>query len=237
PIGNALTTATVLEATAKEFQLAVNNGALRKSTMLHFVEQSLPMTELISRSCKRAATLITSFKQIAVDQTTEQRRCFDLHSLVEDNIAALRPSFKTNKAKIHSHIAEGISFDSYPGPLGHVISNLVQNAMKHAFDEQEYGSLEIAARIDADWAELSFIDNGKGMSAEVLARIFEPFYTTRLGQGGSGLGLSIALNIVTGVLGGSLSASSQAGLGAQFVLRLPLCAPYQAMPESLLVKT
>lgn len=225
PIGNALTTATALEHASKEFQAAVVKGELRKSTMLSFVDNAVPMSELISRSCRRAATLISSFKQIAVDQTSEQRRQFDLRTLVEDHIAALRPSLMQAPWLIEIHIAAGITFDSYPGPLGQVINNLVQNAIKHGFEGRAQGTLTISAERQADAAEIRVTDDGNGMPAEVLARIFEPFFTRKLGQGGSGLGLSIARNIVTGVLGGSLNASAQPGLGSQFCLRVPLRAP------------
>jgi signal transduction histidine kinase len=230
PIGNALTTATALEDASKMFQAAVVKGELRKSTMLHFVDSAVPMSELISRSCRRAANLISSFKQVAVDQTSEQRRQFDLRTLVDDHIAALRPSFKQAPWLIEIDIADGIAFDSYPGPLGQVINNLVQNAIKHGFEGRPQGTLKISASLRQDAVEIDFIDDGNGMPAEVLAHIFEPFYTTKLGHGGSGLGLSIALNIVTGVLGGTLSATSKPGLGTQFFLRLPLRAPAQMLP-------
>lgn len=230
PIGNALTTATALEDAAKAFQAAVLKGELRKSTMLSFVDNAVPMSELISRSCRRAASLISSFKQVAVDQTSEQRRQFDLRTLVDDHIAALRPSFKQAPWLIETNIAAGITFDSYPGPLGQVINNLVQNAIKHGFDGRTQGTLTISASRQQDIAEIQVKDDGNGMSAEVLAHIFEPFYTTKLGHGGSGLGLSIARNIVTGVLGGTLNASAQPGLGTLLCLRLPLQAPAQSPP-------
>ncbi len=223
PIGNALTTATALEDATKSFQTAVVKGELRKSTMLNFVDNAVPMSELISRSCQRAAALISSFKQVAADQTSEQRRLFDLRTLVDDHIAALRPSFKQAPWLIAIDIAEGITFDSYPGPLGQVINNLVQNAIKHGFEGRDQGTLTISAKLQADAAEIRVSDDG--MPADVLARIFEPFFTTKLGHGGSGLGLSIARNIVTGVLGGSLNVSAQPGLGTQFCLRVPLRAP------------
>jgi signal transduction histidine kinase len=230
PIGNALTTATALEDATNDFHAAVVKGELRKSTMLSYVGNAVPMSELISRSCRRAATLISSFKQIAVDQTSEQRRQFDLRTLVDDHIAALRPSFKQAPWLIEIDIADGIAFDSYPGPLGQVINNLVQNAIKHGFEGRPQGTLKISASLRQDAVEIDFIDDGNGMPAEVLAHIFEPFYTTKLGHGGSGLGLSIALNIVTGVLGGTLSATSKLGFGSQFCLQLPLHAPAQALP-------
>ncbi|WP_332687233.1 sensor histidine kinase, partial [Devosia sp.] len=203
PIGNALVTATILEAAAKELQATVLRGELRKSALLYYVQSNIPMVELISRSCERAADLISSFKQVAVDQTSEKRRVFDLRELVEDNVAAMRPSFRRMPWVIEVDIPAGIACDSHPGPLGQVIANLVQNAVLHGFEGRPSGTLRIVATLRAETADIVFADDGRGMSGEVLKHIFEPFYTTRLGQGGSGLGLSIVRNIVTGMLGGT----------------------------------
>jgi len=228
PIGNALITASGLEDSAKEFQEVMASGEMRKSTLTYFVQNAVPMAELIARSCQRAAGLIASFKQVAVDQTSEQRRAFDLRSLVEDNIAALRPSFRQAPWLIEVDIPAGIRCDSYPGPLGQVIANLVQNAVAHAFGGRDAGTLSVSATLKGGDVEMIFTDDGKGMTPAVLAHIFEPFYTTRLGHGGSGLGLSISLNIVTGVLGGTLHAVSAPGSGSRFEARFPLLAPSRA---------
>lgn len=225
PIGNALVTASALEDATRELEASMVRGEMRKSTLTYFVESTVPMAELIGRSCRRAADLIHSFKQVAVDQTSEQRRTFDLNQLVEDNIAALRPSFRDLPWVIAVDIPAGIACDSYPGPLGQVIGNIVHNAMTHAFRGRSAGTLTVAATLQSDWVEITFADDGNGMDSTVLGRIFEPFYTTRFGQGGSGLGLSISLNLVTGVLGGSLQVASEPGRGSRFTLRLPLQAP------------
>lgn len=215
------TSSTLLDST-----LVIQNdflsGSLLKSNLHDYVKTNVEAANLIANACDRAASLISSFKQVAVDQSSEQCRRFNLRTLVEDNIAALRPSFKRVPWVIDVDIPDSIDCHSYPGPLGQVISNLVQNTMKHAFDGRSHGTLSIAARINGHDVELSFSDDGHGMESQVLARIFEPFFTTRLGQGGSGLGLSISSNIVTGVLGGKLKASSQPGHGARFVVVFPL---------------
>ncbi len=232
PIGNALVTASILEAGAKELQRQLQSGELRKSSLLNYVDNNIPMVELITRSCRRAADLVASFKQVAVDQTSEQRRVFDLRNLVEDNVAAVLPSFRRMPWVIDIAIASGIACDSHPGPLGQVIANLVQNAVLHGFDERDSGTITISARESGEMVELMFADDGHGMAPEVLKRIFEPFYTTRLGQGGSGLGLSIVLNIVTGMLGGSLQASSDPGRGTCVIVRLPRTAPQGRTPRA-----
>ncbi len=236
PIGNALTTASVLNNANREMKAAMLEGKMLKSTLEDFIENTLLMGDIVSRSCQRAATLITSFKQVAADQTSEQRRYFDLHSLVEDNIAALCAGFSQKNWQIKTHIPTDIQCDSYPGPLGQVIANLVQNAATHAFKTSNSGTLTIsAARFTTgseEMLEMRFSDDGAGMDAEILAHIFEPFYTTQEGQGGPGLGLSISLNIAAGVLGGTLTASSEPNKGAQFCLQFPLKAPDRITAET-----
>jgi signal transduction histidine kinase len=228
PIGNALVTATILEAAGRELQAAMQRGELRKSTLTDYVDNNIAMAELVTRSCARSADLIASFKQVAVDQTSEKRRVFDLRGLFEDNLAALRPSLRNAPWVIELAVPAGIACDSYPGPLGQVIANLVQNAVLHAFDGRAAGTLTISGALDRGMVELVFSDDGNGMASEVLARIFEPFYTTRLGQGGSGLGLSIVLNIVTGILGGTLHAGSAPESGTRVIVRMPAKAPLRA---------
>ena len=231
PIGNALTTASVLADCSNALKTMLFKEEMRKTTLIEFVDDAVQMAGIISNSCQRAATLITSFKQVAADQTSEQRRTFDLHSLVEDNIAALNAGFKEAPWVIETEIADDIICDSYPGPLGQIITNLVQNAALHAFEGRDSGTLKIIAAVkpEAKAVELLFLDDGNGMDAVILAHIFEPFYTSRpeqrKGPSGPGLGLSISLNIATGVLGGTLHASSEVGCGSQFCLAFPLKAP------------
>lgn len=225
PIGNALVTATVLESSARELQDSVAKGQLRKSTLSSYLERCVPMAELLSRSCTRAADLISSFKQVAVDQTSERRRAFNLRGLVVDNFAALRPSFRNTAWAIELDVPDHIECDSYPGPLGQVISNLAQNAAVHAFDGLAKGTLTVRAKLLDEQVELVVEDDGKGMDSETQARIFEPFYTTRLGRGGSGLGMSIVLNIVNGIMGGKLHVDSEPGRGTRIVLVFPRVAP------------
>lgn len=231
PIGNALITSNALEHEISELNAGIVGNVLRKSSLTNFVDHAIPMTELIARSCKRAAELISSFKQVATDQTSERRRHFKLHELLDDIIATLHPTLTTQALQIKVHIPDDISCDGYPGPLGQIITNLIQNAMIHAFEGRARGQLDISAQVQDEQVEMLFTDNGNGMSPAVLSRIFEPFYTTRLGHGGSGLGLPISQNIAIKVLGGSLKASSELGQGSCFTLRFPLVTPHAHTPS------
>ena len=164
-------------------------------------------------------------EQMAVDQTSEKQRPFDLLEIVEDNVTSLRPTIKKATWTIETAVPKGIRCDSFPGPLGQILVNLIQNAGYHAFDEGKTGSVTISASVTNEVVELLVTDNGKGMPPDVLTHIFDPFFTTTLGKGGSGLGLSICRNIATGILGGSLHATSQPGVGTTFHLRFPAVAP------------
>lgn len=225
PIGNAVTTASALEDATKAMQAKFEEGKLQKSTLVNYVETAVPMANLVLRSCNRAADLILSFKRVAVDQTSEKRRVFDLKTLVDDNVAAILPSYKNHVLRVSVNIDDGISCDSYPGPLGQIIVNLLQNAIVHGFAGRTNGTILISGHREESRASLRICDDGVGMPEDILSNIFEPFFTTKLGQGGSGLGLSIALNIATGVLGGTLVAESKLGEGACFILTFPLLAP------------
>lgn len=225
PIGVALTTASTMEYDISSFRQAVEGGAVKKSYLNSFLQRNAEMGQLLVQSCHRAADLVSSFKQVAVDQTSERRRTFNLLELVENNLATLRPSLKHEKWSIRVDIPPDIVCASYPGPLGQVLVNMIQNTARHAFEGRDGGTVQISAKRVADAVEMVIADDGAGMPPGTLAHIFEPFFTTRLGQGGSGLGLTISRNIVIGLLGGTIQAHSELGVGTTMVLTFPLIAP------------
>jgi signal transduction histidine kinase len=218
PLGNALTVSTALEAQVHTLSRKVEDGQLTRSDLSEFLAGAAAMSALNTQSVTRAAALVASFKQIAVDQTSEQRRSFRLHQVVADNVAALRPSIRNAGIVIDVNIPADIVCDSYPGPLGQVLTNLLQNAVLHGFDGEEQGRVEVSATVKGETVYLSVSDNGRGMEPLVQARVFEPFFTTRLGKGGSGLGLSVSHRIASSVLAGDLTVQSQAGQGSTFTL-------------------
>lgn len=231
PIGNALTVATTLTEHAKALQTELQQNGLRKSTLTQFTDNVVPMSELIEGACRKADTLISSFKRVAVDQTSEQRRQFSLLDVVQDIGASLAPSLRKYALTVQIDVPPGIECDGYPGPLGQVLSNLIQNASIHAFDPEQAGTVRIRAWEQDGNVLLHVEDNGKGMEADVLGRIFDPFFTTRLGQGGSGLGLAISMNIVRGVLCGTMQAHSTPAQGSVFELCFPKATPVVEDPD------
>ena len=229
PIGNVLMLTTSMENQYLAMIDKIDAGGIRRSELIDFMMTGHDMAVLATRSANRAVELVSSFKQVAVDQTSEQRRSFDLREVIEDNIATLWPSIKKRKAHlvIDNQVPAHIVCDSFPGPLGQVMINLMQNAILHGVANNDQGCITITALEQAEQVSLSVIDNGTGMPAHVLVHVFDPFFTTRLGKGGSGLGLSISYRIVTSVLGGQISAVSAPGQGAQFNLLFPKNAPYK----------
>lgn len=223
PIGNTLTVATTLQDRVRNFNATMAKGDLKKSVLLEFLQTTEEMSDLLERSSRRAAELVASFKQVAADQVSERRRTFDLKEVIDDVLMTLRPALKNTPWQVSSDIPLGIACDSYPGPLGQVLSNLVQNACLHAFEGRSQGVVSIVASTPVEgWVRLTVSDDGIGMDAATLARVFDPFFTTRLGRGGSGLGMSISYRIVTSLLGGAISAESTPGEGTRFTVMFPM---------------
>ena len=226
PIGNGLTVASSLEHRVEVFTQLMDAG-MRRSDLQNFVDETRFAAEIITRNLSRAGHLVSSFKQVAVDQTSSQRRSFSLAELVSEIVLTLNAVIKKYRCQISVHIAPHISLESYPGPLGQVLTNLINNALVHGFEPEDLGDIVIQADMQQGngWVELSVRDTGKGIAPENQRRIFEPFFTTRLGQGGSGLGLHIVHNIVGGVLGGKIKVDSTHSKGVEFCMTLPVVAP------------
>lgn len=226
PIGNSLLVASSLKEKNDEFTQSIRNGSLKRSEMERFCRNSTEAVELIVRNLDTSAQLVSSFKQISADQTSNQRRTFDLAKICEELARTLAARTRREGHQLQVNIEPGIMMDSFPGPLGQVLSNLIINAIVHGFESGTPGKIEIDAELkNQKCVILRCKDNGKGIPEKNLKRIFEPFFTTRLGQGGSGLGLHISYNIVHSILGGSISVQSQENEGASFTLELPLIAP------------
>jgi PAS domain S-box-containing protein len=233
PIGNSVMVATTLEEKAREFAALVESGSIRRSQINDYVQGSCAGTEMLVRNLQQAHNLIYSFKQVAVDQTSDRRREFELKTMAAEIAATMAPTLRKTPYQLELDIEDGLLMNSYPGPLGQVITNFVNNALLHAFDGMSGGKMTLVARgkPDTGFIQLSFSDDGRGMDAEHLKHIFDPFFTTRLGQGGSGLGLNIVYNLVTRILGGSIEVTSTPWKGTSFLLYLPKVAPEREAQE------
>ncbi|MBP9803786.1 MAG: PAS domain S-box protein [Candidatus Accumulibacter sp.] len=226
PLGNTRLVASLLAGQLREFANALEAGTLRRAQVDGFLSRSREAVDLLERNSARAADLIGHFKQVAVDQSSARRRSFDLRQTVDEMLLSLRLTFKHTRHRIEVDIPAGLEMDSYPGPLEQVIANLVANSLGHGFVGIDEGLVELQAQaVDETRLLLRYVDNGVGIASGTVHRVFEPFFTTRLGRGGSGLGLYIVYNLVTGVLGGTIEVASSPGHGVSFTLTLPRRAP------------
>ncbi|WP_024302037.1 sensor histidine kinase [Pseudogulbenkiania sp. MAI-1] len=225
PVGITLTCASLLNDKTRQLARQMDAGQIKKSDVQGYVQTASESVELIQVNAERAAHLVQSFKQVAVDQMSEARREFDLAGYLQEVIASLRPKFKHSPVTVTIDCPEKIRLDSYPGALAQIITNLLVNSLTHAFDEGQPGQVTIRARQADGTITLEFADDGKGIPPENLNRVFTPFFTTRRSAGGSGLGLHIVYNIVTGRLGGQLQVDSKPNEGTRFTLHFPAVAP------------
>jgi PAS domain S-box-containing protein len=225
PIGNALTVATALRDMQKQFSHQVAEGTLKRSSLERFFAENEEAASLVERNLSRAASLISQFKQVAVDQASVRRRKFDLRETINDVLSTLSPRLKRLPHRLDVQVAEGVLLDSFPGPLEQVLTNLIENSLVHAFTPGQVGHIRITATKTATRIRLQYQDDGVGIPAAVRHRVFDPFFTTRLGQGGSGLGLYLVYALVTGPLGGSICIVDQTQAGTCFDLDFPDSAP------------
>lgn len=227
PIGISLTVASTLSRRIDEFSRDVERGELRRSKLSEFVTGSREAASQLSLNLQRAGEMIQAFKQVAVDRSHAERRSFDLAEATDQIVQSLRPTLKRAPVTLTVEVPPGIVLDSYPGPYGQVVTNLFINALTHAFPDGRRGEFRIHAEAEDETVVITFQDDGSGMNADVQKRAFDPFFTTRRGEGGTGLGLNIVFNIVTRRLGGRISLSSSPGAGTTFRMVLPLVAPQE----------
>jgi len=180
------------------------------------------VAELLLRNLQRAAELVRGFKQVAVHQSTDAISEFDVRTEIESVLLSLHPEVKRRPLSIELECPEGLLMRSFPGALGQILTNLVMNSLVHAFGGRESGRIRIEASGEGGELCLDYADDGVGMNAEGLARIFEPFYTTRRGSGGTGLGMHIVYNLATHKLGGRIRVESPPGEGLRVALQVPL---------------
>ncbi|MFZ6672627.1 PAS-domain containing protein [Undibacterium sp. Xuan67W] len=226
PIGNSLLISSTLKERTGEFIKLIEQGQLRRSDLQQYLAEASHASTLLERGLNAAADLISSFKQVAVDQASSKRRRFNLAKVGSDIIATVMMKIRQSGIKVDLDIAANIEMDSYPGPLEQVISNLIDNAILHGFESKTKGEVRLSAQLlDSETVEIRFRDNGVGIRQDDIPRIFDPFFTTKLGKGGSGLGLNIVYNIVTSLLGGNIHVASNPGDGACFILHLPVRSP------------
>ncbi|MBX3680621.1 sensor histidine kinase [Cognatazoarcus halotolerans] len=225
PIGAAMMAGGVLKEQLDAFRQACAAG-LRRSDLAQFDGDHAEALSLLEANLQRAAHLIKLFKQVATERASVSRERFDLAQLVDDVVTLMGGALKRTPHSVECAIEPGLQIDGYPGPLGQIVQNLVQNAVMHAFPQGRVGHIEIGARRDGSWIRLWVRDDGCGIPREDAERVWDPFYTTGRNRGGTGLGLHICHKLAVDVLGGCIDiATSGESSGTTFEVRFPCVAP------------
>ncbi len=221
PVGVGVTAASFLADETNNIHRKYINGQMTREDFDGFMSCSLQTTEMILSNLQRATELVKSFKQVAVDQTVEDKRCFSVRDYIEEVLTTLQPRLKKTLHTITINGDRAIEIESYPGAFSQIITNLIMNSLVHGFPDEREGAIDMAIKLQGDQVILTYSDNGQGISAENLTRIFDPFFTTQRGKGGTGLGLHIVYNLVTQKLLGSIKCDSEPGNGTTFTLLIP----------------
>lgn len=221
PVGVGVTAASTLLANTDDMATNYESGTLTNSGLKKYVGSARQSTEIILTNLNRAAELIQSFKQVAVDQSSSELRQFQLAEYIHEILLSLRPKLKKTQIDVVVDCDPAIVIKSYPGAFSQIITNLVMNTLAHAYQPGESGEVKIEARCQDGRLYIDFSDDGCGIPKEHQGKIFDPFFTTKRGQGGSGLGMHIVYNLVSQQLGGRLSLSSEPGVGTRFTIDIP----------------
>ena len=223
PVGITLSAATHLEAETIKADRAYQAGELTEEGLADYFATARQATQLMTLNSQRAAELIQSFKQVAVDQTGGEQRTFELATYIDEVLLSLRPRLKKSHIAIHIECPAKLTLDSLPGAFSQLLTNLIMNSLIHAFAPNQPGHIDIIAKTNptGDRVELIYRDDGCGIPPELHTKVFEPFFTTQRSNGGSGLGLHIVHAIVTQSLKGSLTLTSALGQGTTFTLVVP----------------
>ena len=222
PIGLGVTASTLLSDRLNEINAAFQEKTLKSSQLKRFLSEGQENVGIIYRNLKRAAELISSFKKVAVDQSSEEIREFNINELINEVLLTLAPQIKNTPYLISIDCPEDLTVISKPGPLNQVLINLILNSIIHGFDERDHGKIDIRFMLLSGQLHIQYSDDGKGIDESIKNKVFDPFTTTKRGAGGSGLGLHLVYNLVTQALGGNITLDSKANHGVTFDISFPL---------------
>ena len=222
PIGLGVTASTLLADRMDEIKTSFDNKTLKSSQLKRFLNEGQENVGIIYRNLNRAAELISSFKKVAVDQSSEDFRQFNFDELLNEVLLTLAPQIRNTPYQINITCPENLSVVSKPGPINQVMINLILNSIIHGFDNRDHGTIDITVMKLGEQLNINFKDDGQGIDSAIKDKIFEPFTTTKRGEGGSGLGLHLVYNLVTQALGGSIRLDSEPEKGATFEINFPI---------------
>lgn len=221
PLGVSVTAASFLLERINTLETAFNDKTITQSQMSSFIEESGQTTQLLMNNLNRASELIASFKQVAVDQTSEAERRLDLSSYLEEIIQSLKPSFKNTHHTVEVECDDSIKIMCAPGAIAQIVTNLVMNSVMHGFEHKVNGRISMKVEATEQEVTIHYSDDGIGLLPEHLDSLFDAFFTTKRAKGGSGLGTHIVYNLVTQTLNGQIEAKSTTGQGLQYTIRFP----------------
>lgn len=222
PLGNALLSGTTLGDEARRLEADLAGQRLKRAELESFLQMCHETMDVIQRNLRRAADLIQHFRHAEGDTVSEPRQHFSLADVVQDTVTSFDPSLRAGQHEVALDVPPDLALESYPGALSQVLSNLISNALRHGFDNGPPGRITVTAQARPDdMVALQFADSGRGIPSGQLDKIFDPFYTTKLGQGGSGIGLYLVYKLVYRVLGGTVHVRSEPGQGTRFEIALP----------------
>jgi signal transduction histidine kinase len=225
PVGMGIAAISTLAEETRLLAGRYKGGTMKRSTLEAYIRTSLEGCDLITANLQQAAKLVQSFKKVAIDQSSSQKREFLLKNYLKETLLNLMPLLRKTKHRLIIKGSPTIKLDSYPGALSQIVTNLVTNSIHHAYQPNQSGELRFHFMPDHDRVMIEYSDDGCGIPAENLTQIFEPFFTTARSQGGTGLGLHIVYNLVTQKLKGAIHCESQVGVGSKFILNLPQETP------------
>ena len=232
PIGVGVTAASHLAMKLDQYNKRYRSGQLTRSDFEAMLGTGLESSEMILANLERAAELIRSFKQVAVDQSSGEARAFKLTNYIDEILRSLHPKLKRTQHVVEVECDGDVSIYSFPGAFSQIITNLVMNSLVHGFEGMEAGTITIRVTKRDNWVCLEYADNGKGIAQEYIKKVFDPFFTTKRGSGGSGLGLHIVFNLVTQTLGGRIECFSTPGEGVLFKIDCPDASNSSALEAS-----
>lgn len=222
PLGVSVSAASYLKSIYDQLTGQMQNGTMTKSQLIEFLHNLEETSNILNTNLYRAAELVKSFKEISVNQITEDLSFFNFKEYVDMILLSLKHEYKNSGHQITVNCNENMVIKSYPGVFAQIFTNLVMNALIHGLKDAEQGEIRIDVQKEEGYLVVQFFDNGLGIPPEALPKIFEPFYTTNRGKGGSGLGLNVVYNLVTGKLNGKITCNSKIGEGTRFTIRVPL---------------
>jgi len=221
PVGVCVTAVTHLESQAKHYNKLYEEGTLTRKDFESLLNTAIESTKIMHGNLDRTADLVRSFKQLAVDQTSDEQRHINIKNYLEELMISLKPLFRDLHHRIELVCPDDINIESQPGAIAQIFSNLINNSIVHGFEEIEEGEIKMQIERDKENILFHYCDNGHGMTQEILQHIFDPFFTTRRDKGGSGLGMSIVYNLVTNQLNGKIRVTSEPHQGIHFYISLP----------------